>query len=250
MSHSPRVSVVVPFLNRASYLPECIAALHPQAGPGSGVELIFVDNGSTDESAAIVAAYDDITLLSEAEPGAYAARNTGIRRARAPIVALTDADCAVDPDWVMALEGALRDDTCGAVVGHCRYAADASAPLRLLAAWENAKAAHAIERCGPLYRFAYANNMAVRASLFDEIGRFRSWARAADSEWVHRLAQERPDLRLAFCPGMRITHREFRTARQRLRRLSLYTRTNRQIDGFRELRWRQRVAVAMRMLGG
>lgn len=248
MTASPQVSVIVPFFNSGRYLRDCIGALLAQ--DSDGVELIFIDNGSTDDSAAIVAEHPTITLLSESREGAYAARNAGIRRARAPILAFTDADCVVDRDWVSVLRTALHDDAVGAVVGHCRYPTNASRPLRLLAAYENAKAAYALERCAPEYRFAYANNMAVRAPLFGALGPFREWARAADSEWVHRLAVRRPDLGFAYCRRMRVTHCEFLRARDRLRRLSLYTRTNRRIDGFRELGWGQRLAVALRTVAG
>lgn len=250
MTAAPCVSVVVPFLNSASTLPACIAALRREKRGTDDVELIFVDNGSTDGSAAIVARHREIIRLEEGEPGAYAARNTGIRHARGPILAFTDADCVVKTGWVTALQRALQQDDRGAVIGQCRYPDDATGLLRLLGAWENAKAEYVIRRCTPHYHFAYANNLAAHAALFDELGLFRPWARAADSEWVHRMARERPEKRLAYCDDMRVTHLEFRTVHERLRRLALYTQTNRRIDGFRELEGKQRLAVARAMWRG
>ncbi len=109
----------------------------------------------------------------------------------------------------------------------------------MLGAYENAKADYVVHHCAPAYRFAYANNMAVRTSVFEELGLFREWQRAADSELVHRLASERPDLRLVYRPSMRVTHLEFLRVRDRVRRLSLYTETNSRISTFRELRIRR-----------
>ena len=92
--------------------------------------------------------------------------------------------------------------------------------------------------------------MAVRTSVFEKLGPFKEWKRAADSELVHRVATARPDLRLAYCPSMRIIHQEFRSARARARRLSLYTRTNSKIATFKELGVTQRVGVLLHLLRG
>mgnify|MGYP000016468828 CR=1 FL=1 len=62
-------------------------------------------------------------------------------------------------------------------------------------------------------------------------------------ELVHRLAARRPDQRAVFHPTMRVTHLEFVRARDRTRRLSLYTRTNSQIATFRELEARRRLGL-------
>jgi glycosyltransferase involved in cell wall biosynthesis len=243
MAESPRVSVVVPFVNRQRFLGDCVEALLSQDEVGGPVEIILVDNGSKDGSAVASAAHPRITLLREETPGAYAARNAGIRRARAPIIAFTDADCVVDRDWLRSVCEAMADPTVGILIGHCRYPAGASVALRLLGAYENAKADYVVNRCPPACHFAYANNMAVRARVFEELGPFREWPRAADSELVHRLASQRPDLRLRYRSSMRVTHREFLRVRDRIRRLSLYTQTNSQIASFRELRPAERLGV-------
>ena len=142
----------------------------------------------------------------------------------------------------------MRDPAVAILLGHCGYPADASLALRLLGAYENAKTEYVLDRCPPAYHFAYANNMAVRASVFDELGPFEEWQRAADSELVHRLAARRPDLRPAYRRSMRVTHLEFLRARDRARRLSLYTRTNAQIATFRELGVAQRCGVLWQLL--
>jgi GT2 family glycosyltransferase len=144
----------------------------------------------------------------------------------------------------------MRDPGVAILIGDCWYPAGASRALTWLAAYENAKAEYVATRCAPAYHFAYANNMAVRASVFEQIGPFREWERAADTELVHRLAAKRPDLRLAYVRGMQVTHLEFLRVRDRLRRLSLYTRTNSQVASFRELSVLQRLEVLRHLLQG
>lgn len=248
VSDQTAVSVVVPFFNSRRYVAACIESLLAQDPATGSYEIILVNNDSTDTSPSIVERYDGLTVLQEAARGAYAARNAAIRVARAPVIAFTDADCAVASDWVRSIQEVMRDPEIAVVVGKCQYPRDASWRLRLLGAYENAKAQYVIDRCGPLQQFAYANNMAVRASVFEELGPFEEWDRAADTELVHRIAGRRPDLRLAYSPAMRITHLEFLGARARARRLSLYAHTNARIPTFRELRRTQRLRVLMRLL--
>ena len=246
----PLVSVVVPFFDSERHIGACVDSLVAQEEVGGPFEIILVDNRSTDGSEAIARRRPGVILLEERTPGAYAARNTGIRRARAPLIALTDADCVADPDWLRSLLEGMRDPAVAMLLGHCRYPPEASAALRLLGAYENAKTDYVLGRCAPPHWFGYANNMAVRASVFEELGPFEEWRRAADSELVQRLAQRRPDWRLAYRPSMRVTHLEFLRLRQRLRRLALYTRTNSRIGTFRELGPAQRAGLLVHLLRG
>lgn len=246
MSARLQISVVVPFFDSERHIEDCIESLLGQDGVGEigrDFEVVFIDNGATDASRSIVSRHGDVVLLSEEKPGAYAARNAGIRAAGAPIIALTDADCVCDRDWLRSiLEGMARPET-GVLIGHCRYPSSASPVLRLLGAWENAKAEYVLERCPPGHHYAYANNMAVRASLFEELGPFKEWRRAADSEFVHRLATRSPASKLTYRPSMRVTHLEFERARARAERLKLYQGTNARIPTFRELGVGHRLGV-------
>lgn len=248
MSARPRISVVIPVFNRAPYLRACLDALAAQRDAPGPSQVVVVDNGSTDDSRSILSGYPDVLVLEEPTPGAYAARNCGLRRALAPIVAFTDADCVASPVWLRAIDDGFRDPSVGIAIGAVWYQERASIPLRLLGAYENAKAEYVTRRDTPAHRFAYGNNMAVRASVFDEVGPFSEWPRAADTELVHRLARRRPDMQVAFLPGMQVTHLEFLRARDRLRRLSLYTSTNSRIEGFRELSVLDRLRIAASLL--
>ena len=248
MTSSPAISVVVPYYDSEKYIEHCLDSLHQQEGVEAGHEILFIDNGSSDGSPEIVARYDGVTHLSESKEGAYAARNAGIARASGRLLAFTDADCRVDRDWLASAQRSMQDESVGIAIGHCRYPENATPGLKLLGHYENAKASYVADRGNPRQQFAYGNNMVVRARVFETIGPFREWKRAADSELVHRMAAEAPQWRLVFRPEMRITHLEFTRAKARANRLRLYAQTNTKIGSFEELTTAQRIGILLRAL--
>src|SRR5438045_3662637 len=93
MSTSPLVSVVIPTRNRASMLPAAIDSVLSQSM--SDLELIVVDDQSVDETEAIVGRYADNRIRYfklSSRKGGSAARNAGIRAARAAYIAFLDDD--------------------------------------------------------------------------------------------------------------------------------------------------------------
>ncbi len=108
------VSVIIPAYNAASYLSEAINSVLQQAGPS--LEVIVVDDGSTDETGAVAASFPQVRLIARQNGGIGAARNTGLREAAAPLVAFLDAD-DVWPEGRLAALYAALDDEVDAVFG-------------------------------------------------------------------------------------------------------------------------------------
>ncbi len=120
----PRVSVVVCTYNDEAFIGECVEALLAQTYPGDLLELIVVDDGSTDGTPGILAAHAPaVRCLRQRNRGPSAARNLGIVNATGEIVCFTDADCRAAPDWVARLVSAhrrLASPHCCAVGGRQR----------------------------------------------------------------------------------------------------------------------------------
>ena len=88
---SPLISVVIPTYNRGWILKEAVDSVLAQKYPA--YEVIVVDDGSTDDTAAILAGYGNrITILRQENRGVSAARNRGVRKAGGNLLAFLDSD--------------------------------------------------------------------------------------------------------------------------------------------------------------
>ena len=105
----PRVSVVVPIYNVERYLVECLESLAQQTL--SDLEVVMVDDGSTDSSAAIAAAFaendDRFVLVRQPNGGLGNARNTGADQATGDYLAFVDSDDIVTRTAYEMLAGSL-----------------------------------------------------------------------------------------------------------------------------------------------
>jgi lipopolysaccharide/colanic/teichoic acid biosynthesis glycosyltransferase/glycosyltransferase involved in cell wall biosynthesis len=102
------ISVVVPAYNAAETLGLCLRALSQQTLDRESYEIIVVDDGSTDATAAVAEAHD-VRLVRQDNAGPAAARNRGAREARGELLLFTDADCAPAPDWIERLSVPFSD---------------------------------------------------------------------------------------------------------------------------------------------
>lgn len=103
---TPEISVVVPTYRRSERLPRLVAALEAQTLDPARFEVLIVDNGSGDETSALLAdlaAHSPLRLrplVIDDNRGPARARNLGWRSTEAPFVAYTDDDCVPVPEWL------------------------------------------------------------------------------------------------------------------------------------------------------
>ncbi len=111
-SQWPMVSVVVCAHNAADTLDDCLTSLAALTYPQ--VEVLVVNDGSRDRTPAIARQHGGVRVIDMPHGGLSAARNVGLAEARGEIVAYTDADVRVDPDWLTYLvQPLLHQDVAG-----------------------------------------------------------------------------------------------------------------------------------------
>ena len=115
LTHYPRVSVVVCAYNAERTVDACLASLEELRYPS--YEVVVVNDGSTDSTREIAERYTRFKLINQPNHGLAVARNVGMEAADGEIIAYTDSDCVVDPDWLTYLAYKFVEDGCLAVGG-------------------------------------------------------------------------------------------------------------------------------------
>jgi glycosyltransferase involved in cell wall biosynthesis len=198
---APVASVVIPAHNAAATLGATLGALAAQdlAGP---FEVIVVDDGSSDETAAIAERSPLAPrLVRESAVGPGPARNAGAALATAPALAFTDADCMPAPGWLRAgLEALDRAELVQGAV-HADPAAPAGPFDRTV--W--------VTRETGLYECA---SLFCRRETFEALGGFEDWIRVgigkplAEDAWLGWRAR-RSGVRTEFCEAALVHHAVF-----------------------------------------
>jgi len=98
MNDLPKVSIVVPCYNAQDTVLMCAKGCLSQDYPN--LEIIFVDDGSTDRTLRLLREFDDIKVISQNNKGPAAARNLGWRSSQGEIICFTDSDCIPNRTWV------------------------------------------------------------------------------------------------------------------------------------------------------
>ena len=126
------VSVVIPIYNRGGWIAETLQSILGQTLPPA--EVIVVDDGSTDDVAAVVARFPTVRLIRQANAGVSTARNRGVEAATQPFIAFCDSDDTWYPHKLEREMPLFDDEEVGVVYGDadvCMVATDGTRRLRL-----------------------------------------------------------------------------------------------------------------------
>ena len=193
------VSVVLVTWNSAQYLRRCLEGLRQQSH--GNVELIAIDNASSDDSAALVEPHAQTLIRNDTNRGFSAAVNQGIAVARGSYVLLLNPDCYLEPEYIERLVAAIHPTPdVGAATG-----------MLMRAQGSNIEPAGGIDSCGirmtrtgrhldmtqiasevfgvsgaaAMYRMTFLRDAAVDGEIFDED--FFAYREDADLAWRGRL---------------------------------------------------------------
>lgn len=195
---APEFSIVIPTYNRPALLGRCLASIEAQRLDRSAFEVIVVDDGPADDTAAVCETVRrrgviSLTYVRGSRRGPAAARNLGIARARGQVVAFIDDDCEAREDWLERLSLSFReghvDGVEGKVVRH-----PMSTPFT-----------HFVENVdGGIYLTA---NMAYRREALLSVGGFdETYPYAAAEDWDLAFRVLSRGHRIVFSPAAVVVH--------------------------------------------
>ena len=177
----PLVSVIIPVLNGERFLAAAVASIRRQGYPS--LEIIVVDDGSTDGTAAVASALGgEVRCVSQANAGPPSARNRGLEMARGQLIGFLDADDLWSEDKLEVQVGRLRaDPELDAVMGTTQV-------LRPVAPTADAEVLG--EPAGPPALLLSLGSALFRRELFDRVGRFDASQRMDDDvDWFLRAVE-------------------------------------------------------------
>jgi mycofactocin system glycosyltransferase len=174
---TPSISIIIPVKNRPQDIQECLMSLGSLDYPKDKVEIIVVNDGSTDSTAEVIQSFDIKAIHLPRSIGASACRNLAAGEANGDLLGFTDSDCVPHPHWLRDLIPYFDDERVGIVGGYVsnfytrslldRYEAVKSSlnmglsPFRV----ENDKSSTA---------YVPSCNLVIRKKAFSEIGGFQA----------------------------------------------------------------------------
>lgn len=208
---SVSLSVIICTRNRAQRLHKTLESLLAQEPPPRGLEIVVVDNGSTDETSDVIRSFAARGLVRsafESAPGLGRARNRGVSVARGRFLAFTDDDVIVHKDWAARIVSAFEENLAISAVFGYTYA-DADVPV--LYSLRTRPNACYLEGKEAVWESSPGNNMAYRAGVPDQIGSFdvslgrgARFATGEDAEFQYRFFKA--GLKAYYDPAIRIKH--------------------------------------------
>jgi GT2 family glycosyltransferase len=209
----PFVSVIIPTRNRARLAKETVDSLLAQDYPAERYEIIVVDDGSTDDTPALLSVFAEgggtpnVKYIRRDPVSANAARNEGIRRAGGDPIVFVDDDIEAPTGWLQALvKATVRNPDAGCVGGKILLRLEGKPP-RLCGREPFGETELDLGDAEVEARAVWSANMAVSRAAIDEVGLFNEALRIAgdEEEWEMRLAAAGG--RIIYTPDAWLWHR-------------------------------------------
>ncbi len=214
-----RYSVIIPAYHASESLPRCLTALQRQTTDSGLYEIIVVDDGSTDATAAIAEHTLKIPhsqVICASHGGPAQARNLGAQAAHGEALLFTDADCEPAPDWIERLTSALAEPDVSGAKGAYR-----TRQRELVARFVQQEYQDKYDRLRRHARIDFVDtySAAYRRTVFLDQGGFDlafTTASVEDQELSFRLAEQ--GQRLVFVPEAIVYHQHDATLGEYARR--------------------------------
>ena len=199
----PLVSVIIPNYNYASYVREAIDSVLAQDYPS--VEVIVVDDGSSDDSRAVIESYGDkVRAIFQQNQGVCATRNNGVKVSRGEFVAFLDADDAWMPSKISRQMERFANPDVGLVHVGVSHIDGAGKVIREDVEGKEGRVASDLLLLKPVI-LGGGSGVVIRRHIFDAVGGFDTrLSTSADWELYYRIATR---CEVAFVPEALVRYR-------------------------------------------
>ncbi|HVB24623.1 MAG TPA: mycofactocin biosynthesis glycosyltransferase MftF [Ktedonobacteraceae bacterium] len=215
----PHISIIIPSYNRAAQLERCLRSLYALDYPQHHLEIIVVDDASTDETVAMLdrlmqepaMQHCPVRIITHTtRQGVAISRNTGAQAAKHDLLAYIDSDCVASPKWLTELVPALQDTHLAAIGGMLRSYDTVST----LGHYEDVRSSlfmgmrpQQVRFEGPLTYLPTAS-MLVRREAWQHIGGFAPLTFGEDVDFCRRLLTH--NFQILYLPQGTVYH-DYRT---------------------------------------
>lgn len=201
------ISVVIPAYNEEDWIGDTLKSLKDQ-NFNEDYEILVVNNASKDNTAKVARQYD-VRIENEPIKGYTRACQTGFEKAKGSIIAMTDADTLVTPDWLAAVANSFERKEVVGAHGPCEFR-DSTTLMNYLAKYGYTAFLRLNLMFGKPHLAGF--NMAVKKSAFEKISGFKlSMDSASDVDLSMRLKEIG---RVVYNPRMKVKVSSRRFARE------------------------------------
>lgn len=173
-----KFSVVIPALNAEKTISDCISSLHDQ----EDLEIIVVDNGSSDSTVKKASQFRKVRILFERRRSSYIARNKAIKEAKGDIIIFLDSDCTSSPGLLKRYARIFKDSKIISASGPI-YAYTQNSCLQRYCNLFSHNQRAALASITPYFA---TSNCAVRSSVFEKNSFREDMQSGADAEFFKR----------------------------------------------------------------
>lgn len=240
----PTISIIIPARNEESRIGRCLDSLEKLDYPADRLEIIIVNDRSTDRTAELVAARMDrlarLRLVSIVEPhvgnlqGKAGALDAGIAVAGGEILLFTDADCAVHPQWARAHAACYQAENVAMVCGYTLVEGERFFDRYQAVEWNATNTMASAGVYFQQYLGCFGNNMSIRRSVYDAIGGYTAipFSVTEDLALLQAVGRRDHTIRYICSPQSSVVTEPCRTLREYIHQ------HQRWVHGARALGWR------------
>lgn len=167
-STHPSVSIIILAYNEALYIRDCIEAVLAQTE--QPIEIIIVDNNSTDDTVKIASEYPLVKIVTEPKQGVVHARTTGFNSSKGDILAKIDADTIVEPHWLETMKKQfVADPQLNAASGHFSNREQTAGFMKGISLAVSNAYIFKLQPSFGLYKMIFGSNLWIRKKDWDTI---------------------------------------------------------------------------------